>query len=682
MSRIFNLVLLGHGGSGKSSLISSCAYKAKLYGKYCTSELSDTEEEEKAKGGTLFAKVLPVEYRGDKFNFIDTPGLFDMYGEILSGLSAADYALLVVNAVNGIEVGVEKSWIALDEVRQIPTIILLNQMDKEGVSFSKRYEELRELHPRVIPIIIPIGEGPELKGVIDIYHKRAWELTDTDKKPVDIPSELMDEVEAYREKLVECAAEADEELLNKYLEEMELSDEEFARGFRLALLERNVIPLVAVSAQRPGTVSVMMDVLRDILTPADELEFDVLRAEEVVKLKPSDDVLVARAFKTVIDPYIGRITYVRMFSGKLVPDMPIYCPEVDESERVPQLARITLKGMEPTKEVSKGDIAAIYKLEYVLTGHTITTKDSGYKLPEVPYPEPTLERALEPKTKADEDKLSSAINKTALEDRTFKAYRDNEVKQFVIATLGDQHLDVILSKLRTRYKVNVELKPRKVPYRETIKSKATAVGKYIKQSGGRGQYGVCHIEIEPLPRGEGFKFIDKIVGGVIPKNFIPSVEKGVLKAMEEGVLAGYKVIDVQVTLFDGKYHEVDSSDLAFQIAGSMAFKDAMAKANPVLLEPIVEVEVLVPDSFMGDIIGLLNSKRARVMGMSASKRKGWQVIKALAPLAEMLDFTIELKSITQGKGSFTMKFSHYEEAPPNVSQQVIAMRKREMSSVS
>ncbi len=681
--RIYNLVLLGHGEVGKSSLISTAAFLAKAFNKFGTPELCDFEPEEKEKGTTLNAKVVPVIYRkSNKVNLIDTPGFFDLVGEILGGVFAADVALLVISSISGLEVGTEKSWITLQEDRPIPTFIVLNKFDLEGADFSKLLGAIQEnLTPRALPIALPIGQGPDFKGLVDIINMKAWEFTNDGAKPTEIPSDLADQVESYREKLMEAAAESDEELLEKYLEEMTLSEEEFFKGLKGALLSRSLYPVIPVSALKPGSVKVMLDLILNIAPSASEVEIEVLKGEEKETLKPGEK-LIARAFKTVIDPYIGKITYVRVFSGRIQQDQVVFNSEKGEKERITQLGTVFASEYKPAKEIATGDIGVIYKLEYTESGDTLTEVGSDYKLPPIPYPEPLFERALEPKTKADEEKLSTAINRTMQEDRTFKAYRDNEVKQFIIATLGDQHLDIILSKLKKRYKVNVDLKPRKVPYRETIKGKATGLGKYIKQSGGRGQYGVCHIEIEPLPRGEGFKFVDKIVGGVIPKNFIPSVEKGVLKAMEEGVLAGFKVIDVQVTLFDGKYHEVDSSDLAFQIAGSMAFKEAMSKANPVLLEPIVEVEVHIPDSFMGDIIGLLNSKRARIMGMEPSSRKGWQRIKALVPYAEMLDFPIELKSMTQGRGSFTMKFSHYEEAPPNVSQMIIAERQKERAEAS
>ena len=681
--KIYNVVLLGHGGVGKSSLISSMAFLTKAYDKFGTPELTDFDDEEKKRGTTLGVKVVPITYKkSNKVNLIDTPGFFDLAGEILGGLFAADVALLVLSSVSGVEVGTEKSWYHIQEDRPIPTFFVLNRYDEEGANMDKVLNAIYEsLTPRALPLTLPIGSGPNFKGLVDIVNGKAWEFTDNGVKPTDIPSDLSDALESYKEKLMEIAAESDEELLEKYLEEMTLSDEEFREGLRRAFWQRGFYPVIITSAVKPGSLRVLLDLLVSLAPSSSEIEIEVLKGDERETLKPGDKTL-ARVFKTIIDPYIGKISYVRVFSGQISQDQLLFNPEKGEKERVTQVGFVFAKDYKPAKTIPTGDIGVIYKLEYTTSGDTLTDVGSEYKLPPIPYPEPLFERALEPKTKADEEKLSTAINRTMEEDRTFKAYRDNEVKQFVIATLGDQHLDIILSKFRNRYKVNVELKPRKVPYRETIKGKATGLGKYIKQSGGRGQYGVCHIEIEPLPRGEGFKFVDKIVGGVIPKNFIPSVEKGVLKAMEEGILAGFKVIDVQVTLFDGKYHEVDSSDLAFQIAGSLAFKEAMAKANPVLLEPIVEVEVHIPDSFMGDIIGLLNSKRARIMGMEPSSRKGWQKVKAMVPYAEMLDFPIELKSMTQGRGTFTMKFSHYEEAPPNVAQMVINERQREKAETS
>lgn len=660
---IKNLSLLGHTSSGKTSIIETIAYLNKLTNSYGTPSLLDTDEEEKKRKTTTNLKVFPIKSKNYKINLIDTPGFSDFIGEILGALFASENIAIVVNAQNPAEVGTERSWILANEKNNLPISFILNHFDKENLNFENILNTLNENYSnRIIPLTIPIYENNSFKGIIDVISKKAYLFQKGELIETNNPYDNL--TNTYYEKISETIAETNEDLLNKYLEQGELTHQEIVQNLKQAYKMKLLFPLFTVSAKTPESLKLLIQYLELILLNHDENEL----------IKPNDKDLVAIVFKTLSDPYKGRVSYIRLFSGKITKDSILPNTTKNYKEKISVLVEISGDQHNPINECLAGDICATYKLEQTLSGDIISTIESPLK--PIQYPEPLLEKGIEPKTKADEEKLSSAINRILEEDPTFKAYRDHDVKQFVISTIGDVHLDYIISKLKNKYKVNIEVTPRKIPYLETIKGKAQAIGKYVKQSGGRGQFGIAHIELEPLPRGQGFEFVDKIVGGVIPKNFIPSVEKGIRNAMEEGVLSGNKVVDVRAILFDGKYHEVDSSDLAFQIAGAMAFREAMSKANPILLEPIMNMEILVPDSMLGDVIGLLNTKRARIMGMETSTRKGWQIIKAEAPWMEIKDFSVELKSATQGRATFSMKLSHYEETPSNIAQQIISESKK------
>jgi elongation factor G len=658
---IKNLSLLGHSGSGKTSLIETIAYIYKQSNSFGTPSLLDTDEEEKKRKTTINLKVFPIKTKNYKINLIDTPGFSDFIGDILSGIFASENIAILINAQNPIEIGAERSWFLVNEKTNLPIIFIINHFDKENLNFTNILNSLNEAFSnRIIPLTIPIYENNTFKGLVDILNKKAYLFEKGELKETTNPIE--DLTNTYYEKIMEAVAETNEDLLNKYLEQGELDVKEVLSNLKNAYKAKNIFPLFTVSTKSPESVKLLLSHFENLLLNYNEVDL------------PSSDTHCL-VFKTLSDPYKGKVSYIRIFKGNIQKDSTINNITKNAKEKITVLVEISGDQHNPINECKEGDIFATYKLDHTVSGDVLSTSDKSPINP-IQYPEPLYEKGLEPKTKADEEKLSSAITKIQEEDPTFKAYRDHQVKQFVISTIGDIHLDYIVSKLRNKYKVNVELTPRKVPYLETIKGKAQAIGKYVKQSGGRGQFGIAHIELEPLPRGQGFEFVDRIVGGVIPKNFIPSVEKGIRNAMEEGVLSGNKIVDIRAILFDGKYHEVDSSDLAFQIAGAMAFREAMSKANPIILEPIMNLEVLVPDSMLGDVIGLLNTKRARIMGMEASTRKGWQVIKAEVPWMEVRDFSVELKSATQGRATFTMKLSHYEETPPNISQQIIAEAKK------
>ncbi|MCS7244266.1 MAG: elongation factor G [Candidatus Calescibacterium sp.] len=661
---IKNLCLLGHSSTGKTSIIETIAYLNKLSSTFGTPSLLDTDEEEKRRKTTTNLKVFPIKTKNYKLNLIDTPGFSDFIGEILGGIFAVENIAIVVNAQNPAEVGTERSWFLATEKTNSPIIFIINHFDKENLNFENIISTLNENYSnRIIPLIIPIYENNTFKGAVDVISKKAYLFDKGELKEIENPIEK--QTNTYLEKITETIAETSEDLLNKYLDQGELSIQEILDNLKKAYKMKLIFPLFTISSKIPESVKLLLKYIELISLNSDETEL----------LTVNDKDLSALIFKTLSDPYKGRVSYIRVFSGKITKDSFVQNVTKNYKEKISVLVEISGDQHNPINECVAGDICATYKLEQSLSGDVLSSSENSPLKPII-YPEPLYEKSVEPKSKADEEKLSSAINRILEEDPTFKAYRDHDVKQFVISTIGDVHQDYIISKLKNKYKVNIEITPRKIPYLETIKGKAQAVGKYVKQSGGRGQFGIAHLELEPLPRGQGFEFVDRIVGGVIPKNFIPSVEKGIRNAMEEGILSGNKVVDIRAILFDGKYHEVDSSDLAFQIAGAMAFREAMSKSNPILLEPIMNLEILVPDSMLGDVIGLLNTKRARIMGMEASSRKGWQFIKAEAPWMEIKDLSVELKSATQGRATFSMKLSHYEEAPPNISQQVIAESKK------
>lgn len=678
---IKNLTLLGHTASGKSSIIESLAFinkvnKQDIPNSFGTPNLMDVDEEEKRRKTTTLTKVFPIKTKNYKLNLIDTPGFGDFIGEILGGVFASDNLAIVVNASNPIEVGTERSWFIATEKTELPIFFIVNHFDKENLNFENIVNQLVEnFSNRIIPLIVPIYESNNFKGVVDVLNKKAYFFNNEELKEAEIPPNLSSLVNSYYERIAESVAETNEELLNHYLEHGELEFNQVIKGLKDAYNQRLLYPLFAISAKVLPSIKLLNNYLEKILINSDERVIKDIEGKVVNK-----DNLSALVFKSISDPYKGRVSFIRVFTGKIVKDSVVLNVYKNEKEKIGTLVEVIVDQHNLINECLSGDICVAYKLEKTLSGDVLSSVENPVKLKTIDYPEPLYEKGLEPKTKADEEKLSSAISRILEEDPTFRAFRDHDVKQFVISTIGDVHLDYIISKLKNKYKVNIDLQSRKIPYLETIKGKAQALGKYIKQSGGRGQYGVAHIEIEPLPRGQGFEFVDKIFGGAIPKNFIPSVEKGIRNAMEEGILSSNKVVDVRVILFDGKYHEVDSSDLAFQIAGAMAFREAMSKANPILLEPIMDMEVFVPDNFLGDVMGLLNTKRARIMGMEASYRKGWQVIKAQVPWMEIKDFAVELKSATQGKANYTLKLSHYEEAPSHIAQQVINETKKQQQS--
>lgn len=690
--RIRNVALISHGGAGKTSLAEAMLYTSGAINRLgkvdAGNTTTDFDPDEIKRQVTIGTALAPLEWKGVKVNLLDTPGFFDFIGEVQGALRVADSAIVAVCAVSGVEVGTEKVWSYADTYN-LPRLVFVNKIDRENANFDAVLEQLRQFFGvKVFPLQFPLGQENSFKGIIDLVKMKALVYTDNTGLALqeeDIPAELQDKAQNLREKLVEAAAEADDELMEKYLEEESLSEEEINRALRIGTLEGKIVPVLCGS----GIMNYGIQPLLDLVTSALPSPVDRPPAsgalpgkadEEVVRKANPGEPLSALVFKTLADPYVGRVNYFRVYSGTLKADSQVFNFNKGKAERIGSLFFMRGKNQIQTDQIVVGDIGAVAKLAVTGTGDTLGDKNNPIVFPPIEFPEPVISFAVEPKSKGDEEKVSAGLARFLEEDPTFRVERNTETKQIIISGMGDMHLDVIVERLSKKFGVDVNLKTPKVPYKETIRGTSKKEGKYKKQSGGRGQYGHVFLEISPLPRGEGFVFEDKIVGGVVPRQYIPAVEKGVLEAMEEGNLARYPVVDIKVSLYDGSYHTVDSSEMAFKIAASMALRGAIDQADPVLLEPIMDVEVTVPENFMGDIMGDLNSRRGRIQGMAPGQ--GVQVIKAQVPLAEMFDYAIDLRSMTQGRGFFTMKFSHYEEVPFQEAEKIIAAAKAEREASS
>jgi elongation factor G len=579
-----------------------------------------------------------------------------------------------VDANAGVQVQTDVAWRQAEQ-GGVSRLIVISRLDRENASFDRTLESLRSrFGTKVAPLHIPIGAEAGFSGVVDVVEMKAYTFKNGEMEVGDVPGDLAAAAAAAREKLVEAAAETDDALVEKYLEAGELTQDELLHGLHTGVKNGSLVPVLCAAATRLIGVPLVLDAIVTYLpAPAERADIaakDGKQTAVTVAVGP-DAPLAALVFKTVADPYVGKLSYFRVYGGTFRTDSQILNSTRGKPERVGQAYFIRGKVQEATPQVGPGDIGAVAKLAETGTGDTLAAKDHAVVLTPIAFPQPAISMAVDPKSKGDEDKMGSSLNRLAEEDPTFHVRRDAELKQTVISGMGESHLEIMADRLRRKFSVDVMLHPPRVPYRETIRGRAKAQGRYVKQTGGRGQYGVCFLELEPTGRGGGFEFVDKIFGAAIPNQFIPSVEKGVRKTLEEGVLAGYPVVDVRVTLFDGKYHDVDSSDIAFQIAGSMAFKEAATQAGLVLLEPIVDLRVTVPEEQMGDVIGDLNAKRGRIMGMDP-QGNGTTVVHAQVPQAEILRYASDLRSMTGGRGTFAATFSHYEEVPSHVTEKVVA----------
>ena len=679
--QIRNIGIIGHSSTGKTSLIEAILYNGGAIERIgqvdSGSSVSDYAPDEIERKMTINCSVCVAEWKGHKFNIIDTPGAEDFYGDLESVLRVVDAVIVVIDATTGVEGGTEKVWEAADRY-QLPRLIFINKMDKENASFENALASVDEiLETQATATQLPIGKETDFKGIVDLIQMGAF-TEPQDNKPSaksDVPSELEAQAEEMREQLVEVAAESDDELIEKFFEG-ELTDEEIGAGLRTGLCANQFVPVLCGDALRNIGVQPLMDVITNCCpSPVDARPVTGIDGETTYEASP-DSPLSALVFKTLADPFAGRLSFFRVYSGVLNGDSQVYNSTKDENERIGKLTFMNGKTAINTLQVSAGDIGVVSKLTLAQTNDTFCDAGSSFQLPGAEFPKSVISFAIKPAREGDDEKLSSTLSRMIEEDPSFRIERNSTTKQLLVSGLGEIHLTVIRNRMRDKFGIETDVEMPKVSYQETIRGRASSVqGRYKRQSGGRGQFGEVWINLSPLERGAGFEFVNKVVGGSIPRNYIPAVEKGIRESMAQGLIAGYPFVDAQVELYDGKHHPVDSSDMAFQIAGSFAFREAANESRPVLLEPIMDVTISVPEQFMGDIIGDLNSKRGRIMGVEQAGKR--QVIQATVPLAEMFRYSIDLKSITSARGSFTMEFARYEEMPDELAQKVVAEAKSE-----
>jgi elongation factor G len=635
--------------------------------------------QEQERGITITSAATTCFWREHQINLIDTPGHVDFTVEVERSLRVLDGAVAVFCSVGGVEPQSETVWRQADKYG-VPRIAYINKMDRVGADFFRGVQMIVDrLKANPVPLQLPIGSEDNFRGIIDLVTQTAIIYTDdlgTESEMAEIPEDMVDLVQEYREKLLEAVAEVDEELMVKYLEGEELTVEEIKRGIRQATINVKFIPVLCGSSFKNKGVQPLLDAVVDYLpSPLDIPSvrgIDEETGAEIHREASDDEPFAALAFKIVTDPYVGKLAFFRVYSGVLESGSYVYNPTKGKRERIGRLLLMHANHRQDVDKVSAGEIAAAVGLKFTGTGDTLCDEKAPVLLESMEFPEPVIDVAIEPKTRADQDKLGVALAKLSEEDPTFKAHTDPETGQTLISGMGELHLEIIVDRLLREFKVDANIGRPQVAYKETIQETVKAEGKFVRQSGGRGQYGHVWLELEPLERGSGFEFVNKIVGGVVPKEYIPAVEQGVKEALQVGVVAGYPVMDVRVTIYDGSYHEVDSSEMAFKVAGSMGFKSGAARAKPVLLEPIMKVEITVPEEYMGDVIGDINSRRGRIEGMEP--RFGVQVIRAFVPLAEMFGYATDLRSNTQGRGNYVMQFDHYEIVPKNIAEEIIAKR--------
>ncbi|MEG6615594.1 elongation factor G [Peptococcaceae bacterium 1198_IL3148] len=665
--KIRNIAIVGHGGNGKTSLVETMVFNTGLTSRMGRVEdgntVADYHPEEQQRQSTVHTSLVPIEWNNVKLNVLDTPGFSDFISDVKASAKVADSNLFVLSAVDGVQVQHELIW-KLAKKAEMPRFVFINKMDRENASFNKLIDELNTKCPgNFVPVVIPIGEALNFKGVVDVLSGQAYEYGNDGKpKAIEVPESVQDLLAEYREMLIEAAAEGDDDLTMKYLEGEELTPEEIRLGLKKSIAAAKVVPVLCGSAIKNIAVTTLCDFMAEF-APAPKYE---------------DGPLAALVFKTISDPYVGRMNFVRVFRGSLKADNVVFNVNKEKQEKLGQVLYLRGKQSEPTTEVPCGDLAVVVKLTETVSGDTLCDKEKPEALGGIEFPSPNYTIAIAPKSKNDEDKLGDAMHKLLDEDPTLSIEKNTATKQTLLTGMGEAHLNIIISKLKNRYGVDVVTEEPKVPYRETIRSKVQVEGKHKKQSGGRGQYGHVWIRFEPYADGD-FEFAEEIFGGAVPRNYFPAVEKGLREAMLEGALAGFPTVGIKATLYDGSYHNVDSSEMAFKIAASLAFKKAVPQAKPVLLEPIMYVEVTVPDEFMGDIIGDFNTKRGRVLGTDQGEEG--TIIKAHVPQAEMFKYANDLKSMTQGRGQFRMEFYNYEEVPANLTEKIIAKAKEEKEAV-
>ncbi len=676
VSKIKNVAILGHGGSGKTSLAEALLYSAgtidRMGNVIAGNTVSDYDAEETKRQCSISSSILPIEWNDYKINIIDTPGFFDFIGEQYQGLRAVDAAVLVLSGKSGVTVGAEKAW-EICRKHNIPLIIYINKLDDEAADFNRVVNELRDSFGKsVAPFLSPVKEGEEITGFINVVDFKTRKFEGDKAYDVETTDEMKAEVAPIREMIIESVAETDDELMTKFFDGVEFTVEEIKSGLSAGIKSRAIVPVLCGSALKNQGTRLLLDAIVNYIPSADKGTsiIAVDKNDEPVEIEAdANKPLVAQVFKTIADPFIGRFSFVRIYQGTLKKDSVVINTNKDKEEKISKICIIRGKKQTDTDKLIAGDIGAVPKLNDTSTCDTLCDKSFQVILDSINFPAPVTSMAIMPKAKGDEEKISSGIHKIMEEDKTVSFVHNSETHEQVLSGIGEQHIEVVVSKLKTKYNVDVDLKVPKVPYRETIRKSVKVEGKHKKQSGGHGQYGHVWIEFEPIDA-DGLVFEENVFGGSVPKNFFPAVEKGLKESMEHGVLAGYPVVGLKATLYDGSYHSVDSSEMAFKMAANLAYKNGLPQAMPVLLEPIGALTVTVPNSYMGDIMGDINKRRGRVLG-SDQQSDGTVVITADVPMAEMAKFATDLRSMTQGRGSFALEFKAYEQAPDHVAKKII-----------
>lgn len=637
----------------------------------------DWMEQEKERGITITSAATTCSWRDHRINIIDTPGHVDFTAEVERSLRVLDGAVALFCAVGGVEPQSETVWRQADKYG-VPRLAFVNKMDRVGADFFHAIEMMKDrLKANAVPIHLPVGQGDMFKGIIDLVTMKARMFNEDTLgatfEDIEIPASMLKQAKEYRQQLLEAVSDVDDTLLVKFLDGVEISEEEIMRVLREATIQVKIIPVLCGSSFKNKGVQNLLDMVIDLLPSPNDIKdvvaHHIYSDDQIVRKVDDSEKFSALAFKIMTDPFVGKLCFFRVYSGKAEAGSYIYNSVSGKKERLGRILQMHANHREDIKEVFSGDIAAAVGLKHTRTGDTLCTEDDAIILERITFPAPVIQIAIEPKTKVDQDRLGESLSKLSDEDPTFTVATDENTGQTLISGMGELHLEIIVDRLKREFKVEANVGKPQVAYKETIRKKVTQEHKFVRQSGGKGQFGHVWIELEPNEKGKGFTFVNKIVGGVIPREYIPAVEKGIAESLKNGVLAGYPVEDVKVTLIDGSYHDVDSSEMAFKIAGSMAFKEAARKASPVILEPIMDVEVVTPDDYMGSVNGDLSSRRGRIEGMS--QRSDAQVVRAMVPLSEMFGYSTTLRSMTQGRAIYTMQFSHYEEAPKSISEKII-----------
>ncbi len=678
VDKVRNVTFLGHGGSGKTTLTEALLFTTKVTKRMGSVEdgntVSDFDKEEINRKSSIGTSIIPIEWHEHKYNFLDTPGYFDFVGDVFGALRVSGGAVIMLDASSGVEVGTEKAW-NFTEKRNMPKIMFINKMDKENVNYVKLIKEIKDTFgKKIAPFCIPIGEGGEFKGFVNVVDMKGRVYNGSLCEDAPIPPEMAQRVKPIRDMLIEAVAESDEDLMMKYFDGEEFTNEEIHEGLRKGVIAGEIVPVLVGAVQKCIGIHTLMDMIYDYFPTPKELNEGVYLGEmpdsgEATERKVlPDEPFSAFVFKTIVDPFVGKISLFKVYSGELKKDMEVVNATRDEKERISSLFLLRGKEQLEVDRVIAGDIGATSKLQYTQTGDTICDKEHPIAFGQMNLPKPALFMAIEPKAKGDEEKIYSSLHKLMDEDPSFTVERNQETKQTLLGGQGSMHIQVITSKLKNMFGVDVTLEKPKVAYRETIKSVATVQGKHKKQSGGAGQYGDIHVKFEPS--NESFVFEEKIFGGSVPKQYIPAVEKGLIESCEKGILAGCPVVNIKATLLDGSYHAVDSSEMAFKMAAHIAFKKGMEQASPVLLEPVAHVEIYIPDEYMGDIMGDMNRRRGRILGMEPNEA-GYQKVIAEAPQSEMFEYATELRSMTQARGWFNMRIDRYDEVPTQIAVKII-----------